>query len=198
MRRLRGLLTAIQSWGTQCRTLNQVRPSVQAAFEPIIDFLVTSHSTKINMNGHQKSWLVRMLLELRCYSDLSRHIKEPHNYLNIIWKLRVCFIPKQPALSCLLMSCQFPLCSAVYFLLRENMMCVAWECLACPDSATVTKVGGCLRRVNYGWTYTCYVVLENSNSNMTWTLTFRTNISEYSQIQQMYYMKNVIFNNIIR
>ncbi len=150
------------------------------------------------MNGHQKSWLVRMLLELRCYSDLSRHIKEPHNYLNIIWKLRVCFIPKA---TCSVLSIDelsvSSLLRSVFFTAWEHDVC-GMRVLGLSDSATVTKVGGCLRRVNYGWTYTCYVVWKIRTQTWHGLWHFGQTFSEYSQIQQMYYMKNVIFNNIIR
>ncbi len=46
------------------------------------------------------------------------------------------------------MCCQFPLCSAMYFSLRENM-CVVWEPHCMSGIATVTKGGQVLRTVNY-------------------------------------------------
>ncbi len=55
---------------------------------------------------------------------------------------------KWPALSSLSVFCQFSLCSAMYFSLRENT-CVVWERHCLSVMATVTKGGRGLRTVNW-------------------------------------------------
>ncbi len=69
----------------------------------------------------RKRWSVHMSVELRHYSNLSRHIKEPQNSiycLNFLqndknWKLRLCFIPK---VTCSVLSVGV---LSVYSLLRD-------------------------------------------------------------------------------
>ncbi len=53
------------------------------------------HSYLISALGKYEKTIVHMLLELRQYSDLSRHIKEPQNCIYcLILKKRPCFIPE--------------------------------------------------------------------------------------------------------
>ncbi len=76
----------------------------------------------------------RVPLELRQYSDLLQHIKEPQNCIHCWntlfekWHILKAESPETLFLtrrnrSCLSACCQFPLCSAMYFVMRENMMC---------------------------------------------------------------------------
>ncbi len=110
----------------------------------------------------------RRSLELRQYSDLSRHIKEPQSgiyCLNFfkkdkIWKLRPCFIPK--ATCC----CQFPLCSTILYIFHcVRTWCVVWELHCLSDIATATKEAGFCEgsigsyRSTTRWNYNCNFVL---------------------------------------
>ncbi len=78
----------------------------------------------------RKRWLVHMLLDLRCYSDLS-WLKEPQNgiySLNLfknykMWKLRLCFHTKSNLLYLVCWHIVSFLLASMYFSLRENVMC---------------------------------------------------------------------------
>ncbi len=105
-----------------------------------------------------KRWLVHVLLELRCYSDLSRHIKEPQNdiyRLNFlknenIWKLRPCFIPEVTCFVFSRRAVRFLFAPQCIFLLREDTMCSVRAALSVlSDIATVIKEGEFLQRVHY-------------------------------------------------
>ncbi len=99
------------------------------------------------MTIKRKTWWVRMPLELRCYSDLSRHIKEPQNGIyclnflqnEIIWKLRL--FHTESNLLCLVCRC------VVSFLFAPRCIfhcvrtwCVAWECMACRTQQQLLRV----------------------------------------------------------
>ncbi len=79
----------------------------------------------------RKRWLVHMLLDLRCYSDLS-WLKEPQNFicsLNLfknykMWKLRLCFHTK---VTCSILSAGT---LSVFSLLRCIFHCVRTWCVS--------------------------------------------------------------------
>ncbi len=93
------------------------------------------------LSTYEKMIASRVLLELRCYSDLSQHIKEPQNSIyclnffknDKIWKLRVlrpCFIPEAACsvFSVSVLSVSSLLCD-VFF--------TAWEHDVCCESSIV-------------------------------------------------------------
>ncbi len=107
-----------------------------------------------------KRWLAYMLLELRHYSDLSRHIKEPQNGIyclyflknDKIWKLRPCFVETCSVLSVGVLS--------VSYLLRS--VCVVWEWHGLSDIATLKVLA------HWVWSFLMYffifVILSHQNA----------------------------------
>ncbi len=98
-----------------------------------------------------------MPLELRQYSDLSRHIKEPLNgiyCLNFfkkikdkIWKLTLCFTPEVTyCLTCWRIVSFFFAPRCIFHCVRT--WGVVWERRGLSDIATVTKGGGSLWRLD--------------------------------------------------
>ncbi len=91
-----------------------------------------------------------MPLQLRLYSDLSQHIKEPQNCIYCLHFLKNLKIWKRRHASrnLLCIVCR----SIVSFLFgifhRMRTQCVAWECYGSSDIATVTKGTRSLQRVN--------------------------------------------------
>ncbi len=82
----------------------------------------------------------------RQYSNLSQHIKEPQNGIccwNFLKKIHILkcktlFHTRSNLQSCLLLRCDFSLCSVMCFSLRENMMLRN----GLSDITTVTEGGG--------------------------------------------------------
>ncbi len=110
------------------------------------------------VSKYKKRWSVHKLLEVRCYSDPSRHIKELQNSIYCLnffkkndknWKLRPCFLSE---VTCSVLSVGM---LSVFSLLR-NVFFTVWEHErhGLLDIATVTKEDGFSRRVNSDF-YTC-------------------------------------------